>query len=458
MNQYGSAKYVSKRSWIPSLATICVFSTLFVSGVLPAAPATGSARDIRGVWQGALVVNTQVIHIVFRLRTDRAGQRQELNIIEQGPASIPVSGVTQDGDKVELSVVAIHGSYKGKLSRDGATLEGNWTVGPTVPLVLHRATPSTAWKLDPSPHTVHFVTVDHDVKLEVLDWGGTGRPLVLLTGLGENAHTYDQFAPKLAASYHVVGITRRGFGASSVPATGYSPDRLGDDVLEVVAALKLSRPVMVGHSIAGEELSDIGVRHPEKVAGLIYLDAGYWYAFYNPATPNLVIDQNDVRTKLDALSGNHSEVVDVKELANTDLPRLTKELQEVAKEHPTARPGDAVLFYNGAPAPIALSEIARQWRRFTAIESVPILAVFADPHAPDLGMSENMDSAARAALEAQDYARTETQVAAFEHAMPAARVVRLAHADHVVYRSNEADVLREINAFIAKLPPVEVSK
>ncbi len=29
---------------------------------------------------------------------------------------------------------------------------------------------------DPSPHTVKFVTVDHDVKLEVLDWGGLGRP------------------------------------------------------------------------------------------------------------------------------------------------------------------------------------------------------------------------------------------------------------------------------------------
>jgi len=33
---------------------------------------------------------------------------------------------------------------------------------------------------DTSPHNVMFITVDKDVKLEVLDWGGTGRPLVLL--------------------------------------------------------------------------------------------------------------------------------------------------------------------------------------------------------------------------------------------------------------------------------------
>ena len=39
------------------------------------------------------------------------------------------------------------------------------------------------WK-DPSPHKVSLVTVDRDVRLEVLDWGGPGRPLVLLAGLG----------------------------------------------------------------------------------------------------------------------------------------------------------------------------------------------------------------------------------------------------------------------------------
>jgi non-heme chloroperoxidase len=80
---------------------------------------------------------------------------------------------------------------------------------------------------DESPHTVHFVTVDGNVKLEVLDWSGSGRPLMLLAGLGDTAHVFDDFAPKLANTYHVYGITRRGFGASSVPDSGYSADRLG---------------------------------------------------------------------------------------------------------------------------------------------------------------------------------------------------------------------------------------
>ena len=43
---------------------------------------------------------------------------------------------------------------------------------------LHAQQPP-AWK-DPSPHITQFVAVDKSVRLEVLAWGGSGRPLVLL--------------------------------------------------------------------------------------------------------------------------------------------------------------------------------------------------------------------------------------------------------------------------------------
>jgi hypothetical protein len=44
------------------------------------------------------------------------------------------------------------------------------------------------------------------------------------------------------------------------------------------------------------------------------------------------------------------------------------------------------------------------------------------------------------------------QAKAFETGLPSARVVRLYDASHYVFRSNEADVLREMEAFIASLP------
>ena len=56
---------------------------------------------------------------------------------------------------------------------------------------------------DPSKHQVRFVTVEKDVRLEVLDWGGAGRPVVLLAGSGHTAHVFDDFAPKLTDCCHV---------------------------------------------------------------------------------------------------------------------------------------------------------------------------------------------------------------------------------------------------------------
>lgn len=62
---------------------------------------------------------------------------------------------------------------------------------------------------------VQFIDVGDEVKLEVLDWGGAGRPIVLLAGSGNTAHIYEDFAPKLTNWAHVYGITRRGYGMSS---------------------------------------------------------------------------------------------------------------------------------------------------------------------------------------------------------------------------------------------------
>ena len=131
---------------------------------------------------------------------------------------------------------------------------------------------------DLSPHRIQFVTVQREVRLEVLDWGGSGPSLVMLAGLGGTAHDFDDFAPKLTAAHHVWGMTRRGFGASSVPTptlANYSAERLSEDILVVCQQLHLTKPVLIGHSMAGEELGVIGTHQPEAVSGLIYLDPGY---------------------------------------------------------------------------------------------------------------------------------------------------------------------------------------
>src|SRR5262245_41856765 len=103
-----------------------------------------------------------------------------------------------------------------------------------LPLLSQRPAP---WQ-DPSPHRTRFVTVGDNVRVEALDWGGSGRPLVLLAGGGDTAHVFDDFAPKLASDFHVYGITRRGFGESGFAPVTSGADTFGDDVLAVFDALR----------------------------------------------------------------------------------------------------------------------------------------------------------------------------------------------------------------------------
>jgi pimeloyl-ACP methyl ester carboxylesterase len=297
---------------------------------------------------------------------------------------------------------------------------------------------------DSSPHSVQFVTVDKDVKLEVLDWGGTGRPLIFLAGAGDTAHRFDGFAPQFVAQHHVYGITRRGSGVSSkpVPANGnYSADHLGDDVLAVMQALHIERPVLVGHSLAGQELSSIGSRFPEKVSGLIYLDAATGFAFYDPAHPSMVIEMNDIKRRIDEIeAGGVDEQKKLLELEaaiakfKTVLHRSNAEIANLPPLPPRSRMGAALNF--GA-------------QKYTSIP-VPALAIYACPHNWDRFPAS--DPARKIALLADDTARCTAWADAFSRGVPSARVVRIRNADHYVCLSNETEVVREMNDFLAKLP------
>src|SRR3977135_3875452 len=146
------------------------------------------AQDIAGNWQGTLKVGAGLRVILHITKRDNGGWNGMMYSIDQGPDGMKVNSLTLAGSDLKFSVDQVHGSYEGKLSPDGASISGTWTQGSPLPLELQRATKETAWPIDASPPPMQFVTVDKDVKLEVLDWGGSGRPVVLLTGLGNNAH------------------------------------------------------------------------------------------------------------------------------------------------------------------------------------------------------------------------------------------------------------------------------
>jgi non-heme chloroperoxidase len=299
-----------------------------------------------------------------------------------------------------------------------------------------------------NPPAVQLVQVEPGVTVEVLDWGGAGRSLVLLAGLGDTAHAFDEFAPKLTVKYHVYGITRRGFGASSKPAfttANYTAARLGEDVLAVIAALHLNRPILAGHSLAGEELSYIGFHHPNAVAGLVYLDAGYSYALYDQAHGQVMLDAIKLQSMLPEIVPGKIPG-DVPKSLNEILEQLRLVEKEIVEYLALLPPAMAAPGSRSEPPPYLYVIFSGQ-ESFPTIHA-PALVIFAVPH--DFGPVDNTE--ARAQMEARDLRVTEYQVKAFETQVPSAHIVRMPHASHYIYRSNEEQVLKEMDTFISALP------
>ncbi len=150
-------------------------------------------------------------------------------------------------------------------------------------------------------HEVLFLEGSNNNKLEVLDWGGNGEPMLFLAGMGDNAHVFDDFAPRFTDKYHVYGLTRRGFGASAQTEAGYDTKTLAEDILPVLNTLHIHKVILVGHSIAGQELSRFASIYPDRVEKIIYLDAAYNFALLD-STERSKFQQSYNTTSADSAS------------------------------------------------------------------------------------------------------------------------------------------------------------
>jgi len=314
--------------------------------------------------------------------------------------------------------------------------------------------PETATWRDPSPHRITFVTVDNGIKLEVLDWGGSGRAVVLLAGY-QTAHEYDDIAPKFSAFCHVYGITRRGFGASSRPDSGYGAQRSAEDVLQVLDALKLDHPVLAGHSFGGEDLFTIGAEYPTLVAGLVFFDSAD-----DPTLPSSAYGVAEVDTKRLPASMTMPE-------PQPDNSSFQAFRESQLKAHGVMEPEAELRQRYPVNSDGSIGEDSTpKWVRdaiFAGIQKpkysnihAPVLAILTLPLPLDEQFKKFRPKTAdeRAAME-QKYAVgeafTKRTVQDLQAGIPNAQIVTLAGASTYVFLSNENDTVREMRSFIAGL-------
>jgi pimeloyl-ACP methyl ester carboxylesterase len=295
---------------------------------------------------------------------------------------------------------------------------------------------------DDAGHKVAFVTVEPGVRLEVLDWGGSGETLVLLTGMGDNAHVYDQFAHQFTDRFHVIGITRRGFGRSSQPAHGYDLDTRARDDVAVLDKLHLRQAVFVGHSIAGTELSKLGAAYPDRVKKLVYLDAldvasGGWADLPQPPlapepTPEDLESVQRLAASFARSDGYRKPLAAIGNMVRTDSSGRVLEAitpTEInSKIHAGLRPAEYDRIR--APALGIFNKLTPQYR-------LPYYSKL------DTARQEEFERSIKALSKWNDDA-----IQRFRSEVKNARVVELPDTNHYVYVVDEALVVREMHKFL----------
>jgi pimeloyl-ACP methyl ester carboxylesterase len=103
---------------------------------------------------------------------------------------------------------------------------------------------------------------------------GEGPDVVMVHGITGNLAVWHlQLVPALADRARLLTYDLRGHGRSDTPPTGYSLDDMAGDLLGLLDALELERPVVVGHSYGADIALYLAAAHPERVAEVIAIEA-----------------------------------------------------------------------------------------------------------------------------------------------------------------------------------------
>ncbi|HEX3941260.1 MAG TPA: TIGR03435 family protein [Acidobacteriaceae bacterium] len=175
-----------KRRLLSILSLVVFFSSaLFAQSASP-------KPDIVGTWQGTLHAG-QDLRLVLKVSRDDKGALKAVNYsIDQGGQPLNVSSISLEGSAVKFTVDLINGTYEGKLSADGNSIEGTWSQGTPLPLNFVRVTAETAWAIPAPPPPPKLMAADADPSFEVatIKPNNSGKPAMqALVVRGRNFET-----------------------------------------------------------------------------------------------------------------------------------------------------------------------------------------------------------------------------------------------------------------------------
>jgi pimeloyl-ACP methyl ester carboxylesterase len=149
--------------------------------------------------------------------------------------------------------------------------------------VLAAATPVAAGPQPPAGWTEGYVMAN-GIRLHYWRTGGAKPPLVLAHGSSDDGLCWASLATVFQDRYDIIMFDARGHGLSDPPTAADPPDVQVEDLAGLIKALKLEKPILMGHSMGSASVAHFAAKYPDVPKAVILEDPGLVRPATAPAT------------------------------------------------------------------------------------------------------------------------------------------------------------------------------
>jgi pimeloyl-ACP methyl ester carboxylesterase len=139
--------------------------------------------------------------------------------------------------------------------------------------------------LAPAPETPAAWTdgyvVANGIRIHYWRTGGNKPALVLAHGSSDDALCWTNLAREFDNDYDIIMFDARGHGLSDPPTPSDAPDVQVEDLAALIKALKLEKPILMGHSMGSASVAHFAAKYPDVARAVILEDP----ALVRPAVP-----------------------------------------------------------------------------------------------------------------------------------------------------------------------------
>jgi pimeloyl-ACP methyl ester carboxylesterase len=280
-------------------------------------------------------------------------------------------------------------------------------------VLLALAAPSWAGPQPPAGWTDGYV-VANGIRIHYWRTGGTSKPaLVMAHGSSDDGLCWTNLAREFQDQYDIVMFDARGHGLSDPPTPSDPPDVQVEDLAGLIKELKLSRPILMGHSMGSSAVARFAAKYPDVARAVILEDPGL---VRNTASTGAAAQTPDQRRAAILVRNNTTEEVLVAGCMKNSPKWGQSECEFWAPSKRRHHPGTVTT------VPSTLPPISELFVKITA----PTLILKADAQG-DL-RKQNEEIASR---------------------LPRGKIVHIEGAGHNVRRENKAQTIEVMKAFLS---------